>query len=83
MDKNWINNYRLGSYTLFACGLINLRYQWGEPDVLARSAMIFVQGAIFLAATFVPTALKVLARREVKALSAVIGILLIAYAFSN
>ena len=83
MDKNWINNYRLGSYTLFACCLINLRYQWGEPDVLARSAMIFVPGAIFLAATFVPVALKVLARREVKALSAVMGVLLIAYAFSN
>ena len=83
MNNNWINNYRLGSYTLFACGLINLRYQWGEPDVLARSAMIFGPGAIFLAATFVPLAVKVLARREVKALSAVLGILLIAYAFSN
>jgi Flp pilus assembly protein protease CpaA len=83
MDKNWINNYRLGSYTLFACGLINLRYQWGEPDVLSRSALIFVPGAVFLAATFVPFALKVLGRREVKALSAVLGILLIAYAFSN
>jgi hypothetical protein len=83
MDKNWINNYRLGSYTLFACGLINLRYQWGEQDVLSRSALIFVPGAVFLAATFIPFALKVLARREVKALSAVLGILLIAYAFSN
>ena len=51
--------------------------------MLARSAIVFVPGAIFLAATFVPAALKVLARREVKALSAVIGILLIAYAFSN
>jgi hypothetical protein len=83
MDKNWINNYRLGSYTLFACGLINLRYQWGEPDVLSRSALIFVPGAVFLAATFIPFAVKVLARREVKALSAILGILLIAYAFSN
>jgi hypothetical protein len=45
--------------------------------------MIFVPGAIFLAATFVPVALKVLARREVKAFSALMGILLIAYAFSN
>jgi hypothetical protein len=45
--------------------------------------MIFLPGAIFLAATFVPEAVKVLARREVKALSAVMGILLIAYAFSN
>ena len=83
MDKNWINNYRLGSYTLFACGLINLRYQWGEPDVLSRSALIFVPGAVFLAATFVPAALKVLARREIKALAALAGVILIAYAFSN
>jgi hypothetical protein len=45
--------------------------------------MIFGPGVIFLAATFVPVALKVLAKREVKALSAVVGILLIAYAFSN
>jgi hypothetical protein len=83
MNKNWINNYRLGSYTLFACGLINLRYQWGEPDVLARSSMIFLPGLVFLAATFVQPALKVLARREVKAVSAIVGIVLIAYAFSN
>ena len=83
MDKNWVHNYRLGSYTLFACGLINLRYQWGEPDIFSRSALIFVPGAVVLAATFVPLALKVLARREVKALSSVLGILLIAYAFSN
>jgi hypothetical protein len=83
MNNNWINNYRLGSYTLFACGLINLRYQWGEPDVLSRSALIFVPGAVFLAATFLPAALKVLARREVKALAALAGVILIAYAFSN
>jgi hypothetical protein len=83
MNNNWINNYRLGSYTLFACGLINLRYQWGEPDVLSRSALIFVPGAVFLAATFVPAALKVLARREIKALAALAGVILIAYAFSN
>jgi hypothetical protein len=45
--------------------------------------LIFVPGAVFLAATFIPFAVKVLARREVKALSAVLGMLLIAYAFSN
>ena len=83
MDKYWINNYRMGGYLLFACGLINLRYQWGESDILMRSALIFVPGAAIIGATFVPAFLKVLARREVKALLAITGIALIAFAFSN
>jgi hypothetical protein len=83
MDKYWINNYRMGGYLLFACGLINLRYQWGESDILIRSAMIFVPGAAIIGATFVPTCAKVLGRREIKALLAVAGIALIAFAFSN
>jgi len=83
MEKYWINNYRMGGYLLFACGLINLRYQWGESDILIRSAIIFVPGAAIIGATFVPVFLKVLARREIKALLAVAGIALIAFAFSN
>jgi hypothetical protein len=83
MEKYWINNYRMGGYLLFACGLINLRYQWGESDILVRSAIIFVPGAAIISATFVPVFLKVLARREIKALLAVAGIALIAFAFSN
>lgn len=82
-EKIWINNYRMGGYLLFACGLINLRYQWGESDILIRSAMIFFPGAAVIGATFVPALLKVLARREVKALLALSGIALIAFAFSN
>lgn len=73
----------MGGYLLFACGLINLRYQWGESDILIRSAMIFVPGAAIIGATFVPAWVKVLARREVKALLAIAGIALIAFAFSN
>ena len=83
MDKYWINNYRMGGYLLFACGLINLRYQWGESDVAVRSAIIFIPGALIIGATFVPALIKVLARREVKALLALSGIALIAFAFSN
>lgn len=83
MDKNWVNNYRMGGYLLFACGLINLRYQWGEPDIASRSAMIFVPGALIILATFIPAALKILARREIKAVLAVIGVILVAYAFKN
>ena len=83
MDKYWINNYRMGGYLLFACGLINLRYQLGESDVAVRSAIIFIPGALIIGATFVPAALKVLARREIKFLLGAFGVLLIAYAFSN
>jgi hypothetical protein len=83
VDKYWINNYRMGGYLLFACGLINLRYQWGEPDIISRSAFIFGPGAAVLGATYVPALVSVLARREVKALMAIAGIALIAFAFSN
>ena len=83
LDKYWINNYRMGGYLLFACGLINLRYQWGESDIVSRSALIFGPGAAILGATFIPTLVTVLARREVKALIAIAGIAIIAFAFSN
>jgi len=82
-DTNWINNYRMGGYLLFACGLINLRYQWGQPNIAAHSALIFIPGALILGSTFIPAALKVLARREVMFLLGALGILLIAYAFKN
>jgi hypothetical protein len=68
---------------LFACGLINLRYQWGEPDIISRSLLIFGPGAAILGATFVPSMVSILGRREVKALMLLAGIALIAYAFSN
>jgi hypothetical protein len=83
MDNNWISNYRMGGYLLFACGLINLRYQWGEPDIASRSALIFVPGAIVILATFIPGILKVLARREIKVVLAVLGLILVAYALNN
>jgi hypothetical protein len=83
MDNNWINNYRMGGYLLFACGLINLRYQWGQPDIASHSALIFIPGALVIAATFSSAALKVLARREVKFLLAAAGLALVAFAVTN
>ncbi len=73
----------MGGYLLFACGLINLRYPWGEPDIISRSALIFGPGAAILGATYVPSLVKVLARREIKVLLALAGVALIAFAFSN
>ena len=83
LDKYWINNYRMGGYLLFACGLINLRYQWGESDIVSRSALIFGPGAAILGATFVPAMVSILTRREIKALVAIAGVAIIAFAFSN
>ena len=83
LDKYWINNYRMGGYLLFACGLINLRYQWGESDVVSRSALIFGPGPAILGATFVPAMVSILARREIKAFVAIAGVAIIAFAFSN
>ena len=73
----------MGGYLLFACGLINLRYQWSQPDIASHSALIFIPGALIIGATFIPGALKVMARREVKFLVGALGIALIAYAFGN
>ena len=73
----------MGGYLLFACGLINLRYQWGESDVATRSAIIFTPGALIIGATFIPAALKVLARREVKFLLAAIGLAIAVFAVTN
>ena len=83
LDRYWINNYRMGGYMLFACGLINLRYQWGEPDIISRSLLIFGPGAAIIGATFVPSLVAILGRREVKAILAVAGVALVAFAFSN
>ena len=55
----------MGGYLLFACGLINLRYQWGESDIVSRSALIFGPGAAILGATLCSsTWCRSLARRE-------------------
>ena len=83
MDNYLKNNYRMGGYLLFACGLINLRYQWGEPDVALRSALIFIPGAAVILATMTPALFPILSRREIKAFMSILGIFIIAYAFLN
>ena len=55
----------------------------GQPNIASHSALIFIPGALIIGSTFIPAALKVLVRREVKFLIGALGILLIAYAFKN
>ncbi|CAB4533145.1 MAG: hypothetical protein F2649_01645 [Actinobacteria bacterium] len=78
-----MNNYRMGGYLLFAIGLINLRYQWGEPGIVQRSAAIFIPGALILLATFIAPLKLVLMRKEVQYLLAFAGLAIVAYAVTN
>ena len=78
-----MNNYRMGGYLLFAIGLINLRYQWGEPGIVQRSATIFIPGALILLATVIDPLKPILMRKEVQYLMAFVGLAFIAYAVTN
>ncbi len=83
MKSNLINNYRMGGYLLVAIGLINLRYQSGQGAVLQHSLTIIIPGAILLGATWIPSAIKILNTSACKAVIAVLGAILIAYAVIN
>ena len=43
---NPLNNYRFGSYAILAMGLINLRYQTGSEQNLAKSLVLILSGAL-------------------------------------
>jgi hypothetical protein len=78
-----MGNYRMGAYALIALGLINLRYQSGQANVLAHSVALVAPGALAFLLTFVKSTHNFLLRRETKLISAALGVLLIAYAFIN
>jgi len=82
--KNYvINNYRMGGYLLLAVGLINLRYQTGQSDVLKNSLLIVVPGVLLLAATWIPSLAKLLLGKSSQIVVAALGILLVLYAVIN
>jgi len=83
LSKYALNNYRMASYLLLAIGLINLRYQTGKDGVLTNSLTIVIPGIAMLSTTFAKGAYGLLARREVMALLAVAGAVLVAWAISN
>ncbi|MEI7798007.1 MAG: hypothetical protein WCI68_04520 [Actinomycetes bacterium] len=83
MRSNLINNYRMGGYLLLAVGLINLRYQTGQSDVLKNSLLIVVPGAGLLAATWIPGIAKLLLGKVSQIVVAALGILLVVYAIIN
>ena len=83
LSKYAQNNYRMASYLLLAIGLINLRYQTGKDGVLGNSLIVVIPGVAMLLITFAKGAHSILARREVMALLAVAGAILVAWAISN
>ena len=76
---NPLNNYRFGSYALFAMGLINLRYQTGSDSNLSKSSVLVAIGAIVLVLTFIPKLKDFFMKKLVKTLSLVLLAVLITY----
>jgi uncharacterized membrane protein len=83
ISKYVLNNYRMASYLLLAIGLINLRYQTGKDQVFNNSLTIIIPGIAMLLITFLKGSHKLLARREVMALLAVVGSALVIWAITN
>jgi hypothetical protein len=82
--KNYvINNYRMGGYLLLAIGLINLRYQTGQSEVLRSSLLIIVPGTLLLIATWIPVVAKLLIPKSSQILVTIVGTLLAFYAIVN
>ncbi|MFM8190940.1 MAG: hypothetical protein ACKOEA_03710 [Candidatus Nanopelagicus sp.] len=76
---NPLNNYRFGSYAILAIGLINLRYQTGSDQNLAKSLVLILSGALVLILTFVPMMREFLIRKLTQKLALILLLLLIAY----
>ncbi len=78
-----MTNYRWGGYLLIAIGLLNLRYQTGQPGVLTHSLIILSPGVLVLIMTVIPTTVKILNTKSAKMISIVIGIATIIYSGIN
>jgi uncharacterized membrane protein len=82
--KNYvINNYRMGGYLLLAIGLINLRYQTGQSEILKSSLLIIVPGVLLLIATWIPAIAKLLLPKSSQIMITTLGTLLAFYAIVN
>ncbi|CAN2180446.1 hypothetical protein MCEJIRE27_00275 [Candidatus Nanopelagicaceae bacterium] len=81
MNTARINNYRMAAYAAFAVGLINLRYQTGSDNNLAKSATLFIPGALLLLTTFTSLGKKWLESKTAAAIVITGGGLLLIYSF--
>jgi uncharacterized membrane protein len=78
-----MTNYRLGGYLLVAIGLLNLRYQTGEPDVVRNSVIILTPGVVILILSFIPKTAAALNTKTAQKISIVIGLAAILFAAIN
>ena len=83
LNKNLIINYRMGGYLLIAIGLLNLRYQTGESNVVGKSLVIIAPGAALLISTWVLGVKKLLDLPATKVITLVVGLALFAFAVMN
>jgi hypothetical protein len=78
-----MTNYRWGGYLLIAMGLLNLRYQTGQPGVLTNSLIILTPGAVILIMSFIPKTAALLNTKIAQRISLVVGIAAIIFAAVN
>ena len=73
----------MGGYLLLAVGLINLRYQTGQSEILKNSLLIILPGVLLLIATWIPAVAKMLLPKISQILVITLGTLLALYAIVN
>ena len=78
-----MTNYRWGGYLLVAMGLLNLRYQTGQPGVLTNSLIILTPGALILIMSFIPKTAALLNTKIAQRVSIAVGIAAIIFAAVN
>ena len=78
-----MTHYRIGGYLLVAIGLLNLRYQTVEPDVVRNSIIILTPGVVVLILSFIPKTATALNSKTVQKISIVIGLAAILFAAVN
>ena len=81
MNTDRINNFRMAAYAALAVGLINLRYQTGSEGNLAKSAALFIPGALLLAVSLTSFGKKWLESKTAAAIVITGGGLLLIYSF--
>jgi hypothetical protein len=71
----------MAAYAAIAVGLINLRYQTGSENNFAKSAALFIPGALLLGLSFLEVGKKTLQSKAAAAIVITYGGLLLAYSF--
>ena len=71
----------MAAYAALAVGLINLRYQTGAESNFAKSAALFIPGALLLLVTFTSAGKKLLESRTAALILSIIGSGLLIYSF--